>query len=136
MDVVIVGLWQVVVDNTGQGVNVNTTRGHIGSDENIGATRDNGGEGLFTLSLGAVTVNSNGFDAALLELVSQTVGTVLGLAKDDGTAVLGNEGSHSLDAVVLARYPEVVVHFGWGGVANDVVDGGVVGELFNEGANF
>ena len=91
VDVVLWSLWQVVVDNTGQGVNVNTTSGHIGSDENIGATRDNGGQCFLTLGLGAVTVNGNGFDTALFELVGQTVSTVLGLAKDDGTAVLAHE---------------------------------------------
>ena len=74
-------------------------------------------------------MNGHGANFALFELVSQTVGAVLGLAKDDGAAVFVDEFHHGVHAVVLVDVPEVVVYFARLRVTDDVVNCGVVREL-------
>ena len=60
----------VVVDNNGQEVDVDTTRGNVGSDEDANLAALHAAKGTLALGLRAVTMKRDCGNATLFELTS------------------------------------------------------------------
>ena len=111
---------------------MNSTSRHVGGHQNLDLTGLDALQGALTLSLGAVTVNGHGRDAAVFELAGQTVGTVLGTGEHDGALVLLDDVGGVAGTLLTRNLPEEVVHVARGFFTHDVVDGGVIGEFTNQ----
>jgi len=84
VDVVLRHHRQLEVDDVGQGVDVETARGHLGRHEDGHATGLEVGQRPYPLWLALVAVDGRRCDAVLQELLGQPVGTVLRPGEDEG----------------------------------------------------
>ena len=85
-DAVHVGLGvvrDVVVDDVGDAVDVETTRGDIGGDEDVERARLQLADGAFTLRLHDVAVDRGGGETTRAQLLGQLLGGLLGAHEDD-----------------------------------------------------
>lgn len=81
MNVVVNVGGKVVVDNVHDVGDVEATGGDGGGDEDGANTGTEGLEGLFTLGLGAVTVDAGAHEAGVVEEIVEELGVALGLHK-------------------------------------------------------
>ncbi len=109
------------------------TCGDIGRHEHLNLTVLYAAQRSFALGLGPVTVQWHRGNAALFELARQTVGAVLRTGENQCALVLFDDVRGELGTLFARDLPEVVVDVTGRFVAHDVVDGGVVRELFDEG---
>ncbi len=105
-------------------VDVDAARGDVGGDEHVDLAARERVEGALTLTLRAVAVDRGGLHPALLELLGQRLGAVLGAAEHDRRAGRASDVGGHLDAIVLVDLPEQVRehrHVGLGQTVHDRV---------------
>jgi len=84
MDVIVGCLRHIEVDYVAECLDVDAARRDVGRNENTILTVLESGQRRGALRLRAIPVNSLGLDAALHQLLGQTVSSVLGAREDQG----------------------------------------------------
>ena len=97
------------MEHAGHAVDVDAASGDVGCDDGLRTTLTELLECPFTLALAAVTVDRDGCDATLLELLGDTIGTALGATEHDRRAGTRHDASSHLDAISAFDGPEHVL---------------------------
>lgn len=109
MDVLLVVAGQVVVDDDGNLVNIDTTGQKIGGDENAGRTRTELGHDDVTLRLRGISVSGGDGEITLAHLLGEPVDLLLGVAENDGLVDVQGlvQVAESIELPVLALNVDV-----------------------------